>query len=93
MADTDRLTDGFHRYIVVRCPTAFLEVINLKDHMRIHTGENTYPCNQCPQTFSIKSNKVGKSYICDQCLKSFIDHRHLLDHIRIHTGEKPFICK
>ena len=39
---------------------------SMKDHVRVHTGEEPFPCNYCPQKFSSKShrNRHEDSMVC-----------------------------
>ena len=53
---------------------------DLKTHLITHSGENSFPCNQCPKTFSVLSNlkehlrrhSGEKSFHCNQCRKMFL---------------------
>nr|CAD7576897.1 unnamed protein product [Timema californicum] len=78
----------------VKQRTAFLE------HMRSHTGDRPFRCDQCPASFACvarltvhrKSVHEPRQYKCDQCLKTFQTKHHLLRHAVIHTENKPFSC-
>nr|CAD7606090.1 unnamed protein product [Timema genevievae] len=78
----------------VKQRTAFLE------HMRSHTGDRPFRCDQCTASFACvarltvhrKSVHEPRQYKCDQCLKTFQTKHHLLRHAFIHTENKPFSC-
>ncbi|CAL8292777.1 unnamed protein product [Arctogadus glacialis] len=69
-------------------------------HMRTHSGEKLYKCDQCTMRFShkghlkphMRTHSGEKPYRCDQCKKCFSLKVHLKRHMSTHTGEKPYRC-
>nr|XP_010945385.2 zinc finger protein 296 [Camelus bactrianus] len=62
------------------CTKTLSSFSNLKVHMRSHTGERPYACDQCP-------------YACAQSSKLNPNSSNLTVHRRSHTGERPYVCE
>lgn len=87
------------------CNKKFFSCNDLRKHIRIHTDERPYSCNECGQAFrqagSLKNHIACKHspglqsetiFICHFCKKVFPLKDRLKLHLRTHTGDKPYEC-
>ncbi|XP_065354782.1 zinc finger protein OZF-like [Calliphora vicina] len=103
LADEDKkLITTKHNYKRGNCPYCgknFTQA-SLIVHIRRHTGENPYQCDQCEKAFPRRQDLVvhqrkhtgEKPHMCTTCGKSFSRANKLARHMRVHTGERPYKC-
>ena len=74
---------------------------NLQRHLKVHTGERSFQCEECGKDFAQASNLEShkrvhmgeKEFQCEECGKGFSRVDNLRRHLRIHTGERPYQCE
>uniref|UniRef100_A0AAY5K4D1 C2H2-type domain-containing protein n=2 Tax=Esox lucius TaxID=8010 RepID=A0AAY5K4D1_ESOLU len=81
------------------CGRDCVKLSKLRIHMRIHTGERSYPCSECGKQFSVKKilqnhqkiHITEKPYTCSKCDKfGFVPA--LKRHQQLLKDEKPISC-
>ncbi|KAH3809972.1 hypothetical protein DPMN_138354 [Dreissena polymorpha] len=83
------------------CSKAFKRSGDFEKHMRIHTEEGPYKCEECGYSCKFRSHlkmhmtiHTGeRPYKCKECSYSCKLRGHLKIHMRIHTEERPYKCE
>lgn len=97
--DTAKTKKTYKRGICPHCGRSFAQA-SLVIHIRRHTGEKPYQCDECQKGFPRRQDLVvhkrqhtgERPHVCTICGKSFTRPNKLSRHMRIHTGLRPYKC-
>ncbi|XP_053691670.1 zinc finger protein 91-like isoform X2 [Sabethes cyaneus] len=94
---------GKKHYFCKACEKRFKKPVDLRRHIRSHTGERPFHCDLCSKSFTLKAvlqmhmkthDLRREMIVCPEpnCGKKFSSKTSLDMHRRIHSGDRPFQC-
>lgn len=84
------------------CGKSFALAVELRRHVRMHTGDTPHLCHLCPARFTRRSSLVvhvrthtgDRPYHCEQCEKCFVTATRLTEHVKcMHSLKPAYPCK